>query len=64
MTTGWILTTVFLDTGVSAIVAGVAFLVTWRLDDGVPQTSLPQHSVVVTSATESTPGYALEAATA
>jgi hypothetical protein len=63
MTTGWILMTVFLDTGISAIVAGVAFLVIWPLDDGVPQTTSPQQARIVTSI-ESTAEYAMEAATA
>jgi hypothetical protein len=63
MTTGWILMTVFLNTGISAIVAGVAFLVTWPLDDGVPQITSPQQARVVTSI-ESAADYAMEAATA
>jgi hypothetical protein len=63
MTTGWILMTVFLDTGISAIVAGVAFLVAWPLDDGVPHITSPQQARVVTSI-ESTAEYAMEAATA
>jgi hypothetical protein len=64
MTTGWIVLTVLLDVGVTAIVAGVMILVPWRADREVREMRRQQQPAVAMSALEATTGIAPVAATA
>jgi hypothetical protein len=64
MTTGWIVLTVLLDVGVTAIVAGVSILVPWRADREVREMRRQQQSNVAMSVFEATTGIAPVPATA
>jgi hypothetical protein len=54
MTTGWIVLTVLMDVGVTAIVAGVSILVPLRAGRDAHLLGLPQQAVIVTFAPEAT----------
>jgi hypothetical protein len=64
MTTGWIVLTVLLDVGATAIVAGVAILVPWRADREVREMRRQQQPALAMSAFEATTAIAPVAATA
>jgi hypothetical protein len=64
MTTGWIVLTVLLDVGVTALVAGVSILVPWRADRELRVMRRQQQSAVAMSAFAAPTRIAPEAATA